>query len=256
MAQRLGEWLASESYPAILLYNRTASKLPAESATTKHAKSPEDLAERCDVVFTSLANDEAATTVYERLLEGAKKRSEQGKKTTFVETSTLYPTCSGELERRAAAIDRVRFLQCPVFGPPPLAAEGKLVFVLSGDYGAKKFITPLLVPSMGRKTIDVGANVERAAAFKLNGNMMILALIETLGEALTLADRTGVGADLMMEFVQEVRLLPFSSSCAALCLMAVLRYHSSCQSHPRSATARRWSTTILRELQASLSKED
>lgn len=37
-----------------------------------------------------------------------------------------------------------------------------------------------------------------------DGNMMILSVIETLAESLTLADRTGVSADLMMEFVEEV----------------------------------------------------
>lgn len=84
-------------------------------------------------------------------------------------------------------MDGVYYLQAPVFGPPPMvsdyiqstdcavsdllcdqAKEAKLVWVLSGDLFAKKVVQPFLVPSMGRKVIDVGSNVERASAFKLS----------------------------------------------------------------------------------------
>lgn len=84
------------------------------------------------------------------------------------------------------------------------AEAGKLVFVVSGDYWAKKHVCPMLVPSMGRKHLDVGSNVEVAAAFKLNGNFLILSIIESLSEAMTLADKTGVGAGLLMEFVKVI----------------------------------------------------
>jgi len=56
---------------------------------------------------------------------------------------------------------------------------------------------------MGRRVIDVGNNVERAAAFKLCGNGMIASIIELLAEQFTLADQTGVGAELLFEFVKE-----------------------------------------------------
>lgn len=77
------------------------------------------------------------------------------------------------------------------------------MWVLSGDTFAKQHVTPFLVPAMGRKVIDVGSNVERAAAFKLCGNSLILSIVETLAESMTLADKTGVGAELLFEFVKE-----------------------------------------------------
>lgn len=88
-------------------------------------------------------------------------------------------------------------------GPPPLAKEAQLVVVLSGDIFAKKHAEKLLVPAMGRKIIDVGANVERASSFKLLGNSCVLGVIELLAESMTLADKTGVGADLLYEFIKE-----------------------------------------------------
>ncbi|ORY72442.1 hypothetical protein BCR35DRAFT_307738 [Leucosporidium creatinivorum] len=211
MSSNLSTWLHENSYPPLLLWNRTASKLPAESDSIAHAASIKELAEKCDVVITSLSNDEVAQEVYGQLFEGVKSKQEKGAKgnTYFVESSTLYPLTAGELERQASHIPRTFYLQSPVFGPPPVAADAKLVWVLSGDHNAKKAVTKLLVPSMGRKVIDVGSNVERASAFKLNGNMLILGIIEILAESMTLADKSGVGSNLLMEFIKE--FLPASS---------------------------------------------
>lgn len=111
------------------------------------------------------------------------------------------------------------------------AKSATLVWVVSGDHYAKKRVEPYMVPAMGKKILDVGSNVERAAAFKLSesaffftgtgeqdcssyftplfpscvcaaGNFLLLGILETLAEALTLADKCGVGADLLMEFVK------------------------------------------------------
>jgi len=102
-------------------------------------------------------------------------------------------------------------------GPPPLAKEAQLVVVLSGDIFAKKHAEKLLVPAMGRKIIDVGANVERASSFKLLGNSCVLGVIELLAESMTLADKTGVGADLLYEFIKEfLREFKLLSYCRSL----------------------------------------
>jgi len=180
MAFNLAKWLHENGKPALTLWNRTASKLPPTSQTIAHAESARELARTCDVVFTSLANDEAAEAIYTELFEGAKdKKADWGeggeeRATIFVDTSTLYPKFSGELERRAAKLPWTFYLAGPIFGPPPLAKEAKLVAVLSGDIFAKRHVEKLIVPSMARKIIDVGANVERAASFKLLGNSVVL----------------------------------------------------------------------------------
>ncbi|GAA6008443.1 hypothetical protein JCM10207_007111 [Rhodosporidiobolus poonsookiae] len=203
MAENLAKHLSEQSLPPLLVWNRSSAKLPESSASVKHADSLAAAAQ-ADVVITSLANDEAAKEVYAELFKAAKekKHAEGGKATIFVDTSTLYPTTSGELEREATKLGLV-YLAAPVFGPPPAAKSAQLVFVLSGDPFAKKKILPFLVPSMGRKSIDVGSNVERAASFKLIGNGMIIGVIELLAEGMTLADKSGVGADLLYDWVKE-----------------------------------------------------
>lgn len=100
MSANLSSWLHANSYPPLFLWNRTASKLPSESDSIKHAASIKELAEKCDVVITSLANDEVAKEVFEQLFEGVKSKQEKGAKgnTYFVESSTLYPLTAGELD--------------------------------------------------------------------------------------------------------------------------------------------------------------
>ncbi|GAA6052053.1 hypothetical protein JCM3770_002342 [Rhodotorula araucariae] len=200
MAHNLARYLEQQRLPALTLWNRSADKLPPASDSIQHAPSPRALATHCDVVITSLANDDAARAVYQDLFAGA---ADSPDGTVFVDTSTLYPSTTGELEREAAKIPNTSYLCSPVFGPPPLAKDAKLIFVLSGDTFAKRRVEKHLVPAMGRRVIDVGSNVERAAAFKLCGNGMIASIIELLAEQFTLADRTGVGADLLYEFVKE-----------------------------------------------------
>ncbi|KAM0788608.1 hypothetical protein ACM66B_001728 [Microbotryomycetes sp. NB124-2] len=207
MSANLATWLRQNSCPALILWNRTSSKLPEESDSIKHAKSAQELAQKCEIIFTSMANDEAAKAVYADLFEGVKSKP-KGAKTYLVETSTLFPTTAGDLERQASQLPGTFYLQAPVFGPPPMAKEAKLVWVLSGDVAARKVVQPFLVPSMGRKVLDVGSDVERASKFKLNGNFMVLGIIELLAEGLTLAEKTGVGAELLMEFVKEFMPAP------------------------------------------------
>ncbi|GAA5837134.1 hypothetical protein JCM11251_005263 [Rhodosporidiobolus azoricus] len=204
MAENLAAHLSKESLPALLVYNRTSSKLPEASSSLLHAKSLREVGEKADIVLSSLGSDEAAKAVYKDLFEAAKerKKSQGGKGTIFVDTSTLYPTTVGELEREATKMGLV-YLQCPIFGPPPMAKSAQLVFVMSGDVFAKKRVLPFLVPAIARKSIDVGSNVERAASFKLQGNGLIIGIIELLAEGMTLADKSGVGSDLLYEFIKE-----------------------------------------------------
>ncbi|GAA6000285.1 NAD(P)-dependent oxidoreductase [Rhodotorula paludigena] len=202
MAQNLAAYLHDNGYPPLLLWTRTTSKLPPASDLFAHADSPADLAAKCDVVVTSLANDEAARSVYAELFKGAEDKAGKGDEgTVFVDTSTLYPTTCGELERQASKIRHTTYLGAPVFGPPPMAKDASLVIVLSGDTFAKRRVEKFLVPAMGQRIIDVGNNVEKAAAFKLCGNGTIVGIIELIAEMGTLADRAGVSFELYREFL-------------------------------------------------------
>lgn len=134
------------------------------------------------LVYTSLFYGEALKPSHIKgpgLLPG-----KTGLTTIFVDTSTLYPATSSELEKECFEGAHRVFLSCPVFGPPPLAESGQLLIVLSGDPSAKPHIAHLLVPACGRKALDLGSNVEKAGAFKLIGNSLVIGVIELLAESM------------------------------------------------------------------------
>ncbi|CAO1634943.1 unnamed protein product [Parajaminaea phylloscopi] len=231
MAKNLAKNLAGRQppLPPLLVYNRTAAKsheLQEEcpKGTIKVAKSLEEVGSSCDLVLTSLSDDAAARKVFAELLAGEEKANgspesrhstaklgvdvgppgeNKGRRTIFVDTSTLYPDTTGELERLVSSVPNRYFVAAPAFGPPPMAAAGTLVFAIAGPHVAKKFLVQFLVPGVGRKVMDFGSNPERAASFKLIGNSVILSLIEMLSESMTLAEKTGVGADRLYEFIEE-----------------------------------------------------
>jgi 3-hydroxyisobutyrate dehydrogenase-like beta-hydroxyacid dehydrogenase len=120
MASNLADWLHATHRPPLTLWNRTASKLPPASDKIVHAKSIKEMA-NLDIILTSLSSDEAVKDIYQQLLDGVREKEkareghgahEKGtyKSTIFVETSTVYPDTSGELEREASSIPHTYFV--------------------------------------------------------------------------------------------------------------------------------------------------
>ncbi|KAI0919997.1 hypothetical protein AcW1_002889 [Taiwanofungus camphoratus] len=210
MARNLSAYRAS-AYPGaspMLVYNRTTAKaeqlqslLGAEHVEV--ARTPSQLASECDVVLTSLANDAVVRAVYEEYAR-ALKEAKPTKPKIFVELSTVYPALAGELDTLISSVPNAHFLSGPVFGPPAAADAAQLICVLAGNYASKQTVAHLLVPGIGRKAMDLGANVEKAATFKLIGNSMILGSLEILAEAFTLSEKAGIGAPVTYEFVKDM----------------------------------------------------
>ncbi|GAA96143.1 uncharacterized protein L969DRAFT_91597 [Mixia osmundae IAM 14324] len=211
MANNLNKWARDEQLPALLVYNRTRSKCDAvEKQGAVVAASAGEIASKCDLVITSLSNDAAAETVYAEMIKAieSKEISDKQQKTVFVECSTLYPSFVGQLEQRMEKTGKAHLLSCPCFGPPPMAVSAQLVVVMSGDLYARRRASPYLAPSIGRATLDVGSNVEKAAALKLIGNSCVLGIIELLAESMTLADKSGVGSETLFSFLEAFMPAP------------------------------------------------
>ena len=110
-------------------------------------------------------------------------------------------TVSGALAEELAEEHRRRgqwYIAAPVFGRPEAAAAGQLHIVAAGDEGALDRVQPLL-DAMGQRTWRLGAEPRQATAAKLAGNFMIAAAIESIAEAVVMAERYGVGAAELLE---------------------------------------------------------
>ncbi|WWD16895.1 hypothetical protein CI109_101327 [Kwoniella shandongensis] len=227
MASNLAKHLHSTGQPPLIVFNRkeegvskfleyAASKdVPEDSY--KVVNDLEEIGRTADMVITSLGGDEAVEAVYEKLFAGQETQKDtgdgilpggRGRTTIFVDTSTIYPTTAGKLERLASTKPHRSFLSCPVFGVPKAAESADLILAISGDYFAKKHAAHALVPAIGKKVMDLGSNVERAMSFKLVGNSLELGFIELLSECFTLCDQSGVGADKLVELIKDQHKSP------------------------------------------------
>lgn len=93
----------------------------------------------------------------------------------------------GALERTARWRERgVIYQHAPVFMGPQNAAESTGVMLISGDREIVARVSPLLAPMTG-KLVDLGPRVDAAAAYKLLGNLFLLALTAGFTDVLALA---------------------------------------------------------------------
>ncbi|KAJ8518777.1 hypothetical protein ONZ45_g4213 [Pleurotus djamor] len=206
MARNLATHRQPGSIP-VLVWNRTKSKSEelqklVGEGKIRIAQTVEQIALECDVIVTNLANDLVVKEIYTNFSNALKSDTSSGKK-IFVETSTIYPSLAGELDELITSNPKHHLITSPVFGTPAVADKAQLLIVMSGDYLAKKEIAHLFVPSVGRKVIDLGGNLEKAPTFKLIGNSMILGSLEILAESFTLAEKSGIGSQAVLDLVKD-----------------------------------------------------
>jgi 3-hydroxyisobutyrate dehydrogenase len=145
-------------------------------------------------VHLSLADDASVDAVLEPLVAAIPAAC------WIVDHTTTLPSATGKRARRWAERGRV-YLHAPVFMGPINAAEGTGVMLLSGDARQCARLLPELERMTGR-VIQLGPRAERAAAFKLFGNLAFLGMSALAGDIVRLAHATGVApqeAALMFE---------------------------------------------------------
>ncbi|KAF9105491.1 hypothetical protein BGX27_009587 [Mortierella sp. AM989] len=205
MANNLQRYLAS-LHLNMTVWNRD----PTKSARMHHhgarvAKSIEDLVAQSNIIFTSLANDAAVEEIYVQLIDLA---SQVDHSIIFVETSTIYPALATQLSKQISAYPRHTYLQCPVFGRPPVAKAAKLIWVTSGDEKAIKKMC-LYFTTMSKSIIHLKTpDVAKACNFKLIGNFFVAGTIELLAEGLTLAEKSNVNQESVLKFIETFMPAP------------------------------------------------
>jgi 3-hydroxyisobutyrate dehydrogenase-like beta-hydroxyacid dehydrogenase len=111
-----------------------------------------------------------------------------------------HSTISVALADRLAAEQGARsgYVAAPVFGRPAAAEAGKLFVLAAGAPEHVERCLPLL-DAIGQRTFRVGDTPSAANLVKLSGNFMILAAIEAMAEAMTLAEKGGVPRATLLE---------------------------------------------------------
>lgn len=179
----------------VSVYNRSVVKAQQLTGNFQLASSPAEAVADKDFIFTMLADDDSLNQVC---------KGENGfilalkKGAIHISMSTIAPETAANLNEMHQKNGSF-YLSSPVFGRPTAAAEAKLFICLSGQEQAKQLAKPLL-EQVGQAVYDFGEDVKAANVLKLTGNFMIMASMETMAEAFTLAEKNGLDRKQVADF--------------------------------------------------------
>jgi 3-hydroxyisobutyrate dehydrogenase-like beta-hydroxyacid dehydrogenase len=184
---------------ALSVWNRSREKADALVAQgARLADSPADVSHADGIVITMLADDRAVEDV---MLGQEGIMEKLGPGGLHISMSTISPALSSRLEHLHRS-KGAAYLAAPVLGRPD-AAAAKLLYVLcAGQAQSRERARPLL-EAVGQKVFAVGENPVHANIIKLGGNFMIMAAIEAMAEAMTLAEMHGVPRGQLMDVLTQ-----------------------------------------------------
>ncbi len=170
---------------AVQVWNRTEAKARALEADGARAfADPVEAVRGAERLHLTLSDDAAVDDVLERARAGFAPG------VVIVDHTTTSPT--GARARAARWAERgVEFQHAPVFMGPPNALDGTGLMLVSGDAARVERLRPALEKMTG-KLIYLGAEPDRAASFKLLGNLFLMFMTAGVAEALTLGSALGV----------------------------------------------------------------
>jgi 3-hydroxyisobutyrate dehydrogenase-like beta-hydroxyacid dehydrogenase len=178
----------------LVMFNRTRAK--AESLLGPcgtFSDSPSELAERVDVLFTMLAHPDA---VEQAALGADGFLNHLRPDVVWVDCSSVNPSFSRKMAVSAAA-RKIRFVDAPVTGSAPAAAEAKLTFWVGADNSDLKSIRPLLL-CMGNKIVHTGGHGS-GTSMKMVINLLLGNAMSAFAEAMTLGEALGLSQELLFD---------------------------------------------------------
>jgi 3-hydroxyisobutyrate dehydrogenase-like beta-hydroxyacid dehydrogenase len=180
----------------LTVYNRTISR--AEALRDDGAQVAASIAEACrsEVVFTMVADDAALESL---VFSGGGILASLPRGAVHVSLSTISVALSDKLAAEHANAGQ-GFLAAPVFGRPEAAEAARLAVVVGGPADLVQKCRPLF-DSMGPKFFVVGEKPSLANVVKLSGNFLIATVLESLGEAIAFARKSGVDAGALLDFL-------------------------------------------------------
>jgi 3-hydroxyisobutyrate dehydrogenase len=186
------------------VWNRSPAK--AKALEAEGAKAFADAAAAlagAERIHLSLSDDASVDAVLEPLA------AQIAATTWIVDHTTTAVTPTAERVARWKARGR-SFVHVPVFMAPANAADGTGLMLMSGSPAMHEALAPVLQQMTG-KLLYLGPAPERAAAFKLFGNMTLIGLMGVLGDVNRLAHSVGIStsdAFSLFEHFNPGQMLP------------------------------------------------
>jgi 3-hydroxyisobutyrate dehydrogenase len=174
----------------LVVYNRNperAAPFAAKGATV--ATTPKQAASQADIIISVVSDDAASRGIWlgeNGALAGAAPGS------ILIESSTLTVGWVQQLAQSAAQ-KKCEFLDAPVTGSKPHAANGELFFMVGGPAATLEKAKPVLAV-MSRGMVHLGANGS-GSRMKLINNFVCGVQAAALAEAATMIQKGGLDAE-------------------------------------------------------------
>jgi 3-hydroxyisobutyrate dehydrogenase-like beta-hydroxyacid dehydrogenase len=179
---------------SLVVFNRTRAKAePLLGSCGKFADSPAKLAEQVDVLFTMLAHPDAveqAALGADGFLNYLRPGS------LWVDCSSVNPSFSKKMTAEAARRE-VHFVDAPVTGSAPVAAEAKLIFWVGAGSADLERIRPLLL-CMGNKIVHTGGH-GAGTSMKMVINLLLGTGMAAFAEAMALGEGLGLSSKMLFD---------------------------------------------------------
>lgn len=183
----------------LVVWNRTPERgAPLAAAGAGLAASPAEAAKGADVVISALFDDAAVSTVafgegglVEAMRPGA----------IHLSCSTISAILADRLEEEHRSRGQ-HAVSAPLLGSAAMAAAGTLYLAASGPAEAIGCLEPVF-SALAQKTLVVGERPRQAVVAKLANNFLLFAVTEAIGEALALAEKSGLPRAAMAELMWE-----------------------------------------------------
>jgi 3-hydroxyisobutyrate dehydrogenase-like beta-hydroxyacid dehydrogenase len=159
-------------------------------------RTPREVAESADVVFTSVPDDRVLELVASGS-EGILAGLAAGK--IWVDMSTVSPDVSREIADRVRALGAT-MLDAPVSGSVPQVQAGTLTIMVGGDKQAYARVEPIL-RALGTPT-HIGENGQ-GLVLKLAINISLAVQVLAFAEGLLLAERAGIDRRLAIDVMTQ-----------------------------------------------------
>jgi 3-hydroxyisobutyrate dehydrogenase len=180
----------------VAVWNRTPDKAKAVTGATP-VTTPAELAQRAEVIVTSLTDAAALEAVYtgpSGLLSG----DVSGK--VFIEMSTVLPATEIALAE-AAKKKGAAYVECPVGGSTGPARQGKLIGLVGADEADAARARPILEQLCRR--IEHAGPVGSGALLKFTVNLPLMVYWQALGEALAFSRSLPIDPARLMDMLSE-----------------------------------------------------
>jgi 3-hydroxyisobutyrate dehydrogenase len=166
------------------------------SAGATEADGPLGAVDGVDLAISSLAADDA---VRELTLGDGGILAAMGSR-PYVDASTISPRLSGELAERSTS-----FVAMPILGAPQAVREGRASYLAGGRAAVVDELQPVLDSLGGRVTrYELPA---QASTAKLAVNLMLLAGVATVAEALAVGRSGGLSDEQLTELLGDSPML-------------------------------------------------